>query len=394
MKIALLGSAPHSVNLAPFKDQSWNASRQGIPPSPFRLEPYVDDTWEIWGVSPGAFAHAQRASRWFEVHRWEPGQPWFGPEYVQFLRDFRGPVYTGGVIPEIRNHVVYPIERVEEEFSAYFLHSSLSLMAAMAILEIEDMRKLARPGDMVTLNSGGPTMRVECHAAEAELVECAWPDPATNGNTLLREAFHPQMLTVHHRAGNPTEPDVIGFWGVDMAANEEYGDQRSGCHFFILEALRRGIEVFVPPESCLLRPKPIYGLSEWSHDYIKMTAKQRDWNMRKQHYTAQLQEAQNHLQALQGASGELEYMVNTWTSPYGLPSGLRVKMTDGKLGGGITLPRPPGQFIANYDSAMEVPEMIRTDEPAATPLPAVEPAKAPVQAKKRARVVAKAKRRR
>lgn len=296
MKIALLGSAPHSVNLAPFKDQSWSASRQGMPNSPFRLEPYVDQTWEIWGVSPGAFAHVQRASRWFEVHRWEPGQPWFGPEYVQFLRDFRGPVYTGGPIPEIRNHVVYPIERVERVFSAYFLHSSLSLMAALAILEIEDARK----------ERGGP-------------------DP---------------------------DGEVIGFWGVDMAANEEYGDQRSGCHFFILEALRRGISVFVPPESCLLRPKPIYGLSEWSHDYIKMTAKQRDWNMRRQHYSAQLEDAKSNLQQLTGASAELDYMVNTWTSPYGLPAGLNIRMTDGDLGGGITLPRPVGEFIANYDEAV------------------------------------------
>lgn len=325
MKIALLGSAPHSVNLAPYKDQSWNASRQGIPPSPFRLEPYVDDSWEIWGVSPGAFVHATRASRWFEVHRWEPGQPWFGPEYVQFLRDFRGPVYTGGVVPEIRNHVVYPIERVEEAFSAYFLHSSLSLMAALAILEIEDRRKSTR--DLIALH------RKEGFGDVADKMEL-----------------------------NPEE-DVIGLWGVDMAANEEYGDQRSGCHFFILEALRRGIQVFVPPESCLLRPKPIYGLSEWHHDYIKLTAKQRDFNVRKNHYTAQLQDAQSNLQMLAGASSELEYYTNTWTNAYGLPSGLKIKANPGTgLGGGITAPRSPGEFIANYPQAMgQGPQFVEDD---------------------------------
>ena len=138
------------------------------------------------------------------------------------------------------------------------------------------------------------------------------------------------------------DDDTIGLWGVDMAATEEYGDQRSGCQFFILEALRRRIQVYVPPESCLLRPKPIYGLSEWGHAYIKCTQRMKELNQRRQDATARLQEAQSQVTFLNGAVDDMNYFINTWTSPYGLPPGVKLKHEHGTgLGGGITLPSAP-----------------------------------------------------
>jgi hypothetical protein len=264
MKIALIGSAPSSIKLGPYFDKSYAEFVQGRQPK-YPPSQHIEEVWEIWGCSPGAFGQVARATRWFEVHRWEPGQPWFSPEYCQFLRDFKGPVYTGGEIPEIQHHVVYPTARVEEEFSPYFLTSSLSLMMALAILEIEDYRK-------------------------------AHPD--------------------HDHA-----EDVIGMWGVDMAATEEYGYQRAGCQFFVIEALRRGIGVYVPPESDVLRPMPVYGICEWNHQYIKMTARAREFNQRKAHIEQVLSTEQAGLRFIQGAIDDLNYTVNTWTSPYGLPSG-------------------------------------------------------------------------
>lgn len=263
MKIALVGSAPSSIKLAPTHDKSWaefqEGKQQAYPPTP-----WADDRWEIWGCSPGAYGVLPRFTRFFEVHRWEPGQPWFSPEYCQFLREFKGPVYTGRPVPEIKNHVVYPIERVEDEFSSYFLTSSLSLMMALAILEIEDARK--QPGH------------------------------------------------------NPSD-DVIGMWGVDMAATEEYGYQRAGCQHFILEAINRGIGFYLPPESDLLRPMPVYGLCEWDHNYIKLTARARELNHRLSVANQQAAEVQATARFLMGGVDDLNYMVNTWTSPYGLPSG-------------------------------------------------------------------------
>lgn len=276
MRIALVGSASSSVSIAPYEDKSYAEFKEGLPAGfpggGIMPENFLDETWEIWGCSPGAAGMVRRATRWFEVHRWEPGKNWFQPAYCEFVRDFKGPVYVGGNIPEIKNQVLYPIDRVETTFSAYFLTSSLALMCALAILEILDARD---------------------------------KDPNHNHSD-----------------------DVIGFFGVDMSAGEEYGYQRAGCQFFILEALRRGIGVYVPPESCLLRPMPVYGLCEWGHTYIKLTQRARELNASKAQAAQQFEEARNRMTALAGSMEDLNYMVNTWTSPYGLPPGEVIRLTE------------------------------------------------------------------
>ena len=287
MRIALIGSAPASVHLAPYEDKSYYDFTQGKPIQTSLLPQFVNEEWEVWACSPGAAGCVRRCTRFFEVHRWEPGQSWFNANYREFLRLFRGPVYVGGPIPEtdIPAQVPYPIERIEETFSSYFLTSSIALMAALAILEIEDQR-------------------------------------ASDPN--------------HDR-----EDDVIGFWGIDMAAHEEYIEQRWGCQHFILEALRRGIGIYVPPESCLLRPRPIYGLSEWDHNYIKLTARAREINSNIQEASAEITKRTAQVQGLSGSLEDLNYMVNTWTSPYGLPVGQVVRMKqDDKL---------PSTYIINQD---------------------------------------------
>jgi len=241
--------------LGPYKDASYQQFAAGKV-SPYPPTPHIEEVWEIWGCSPGAYGIVERATRWFEVHRWEPGKPWFSPEYVQFLQQFKGPVYTGGVVPEISNGVVYPSQEVLAEFGPYFLTSSLSLMLAMAILEIEK-----------------------------------------SGET----------------------DNVIGLWGVDMAATEEYGYQRAGCQHFIDLAYERGIGIYVPPESDLLRPMPVYGICEWDHNYIKLTARSRELNDRLNQANQQIEAAKQQALFMQGAIDDLNYQVNTWSSPYGVP---------------------------------------------------------------------------
>ncbi len=113
MKIALLGSAPSSLGLAPFEDASWT----------------------IWGCSPGAFPIVRRADAWFELHRWEPHQPWFPAEYVDWLSKLPCPVWTNELVPEIPKSVVYPKEAMRAEFGRYWFTSSLSWMFALAIVQ-------------------------------------------------------------------------------------------------------------------------------------------------------------------------------------------------------------------------------------------------------------------
>jgi len=261
MKIALIGSAPSSIGLGPYKDVSYQKFAQGkvqaYPPVP-----HIQEEWEIWGCSPGAYGVVERVTRWFEVHRWEPGKPWFSPEYCQFLRNFNGPVYTGKPVEEIKNNIVYPLDDVLEAFGPYFLTSSLSLMIALAILEIEK-----------------------------------------SGET----------------------DNVIGLWGVDMAATEEYGYQRAGCQHFLEIAYDRGIGIYVPPESDLLRPMPVYGICEWDHNYIKSTSRMAELNNRINQAQQTAQAAEQQLMFLRGAVDDMNYQINTWSSPYGIEPGIVLK---------------------------------------------------------------------
>ncbi len=128
-RIALLGSAPSSVGLAPFKDISWT----------------------LWACSPGAYPTVgsqriyQEGDAFFELHRWEPPVvgdaarqvSWFSPEYVQWLKQFKGPVYTGEKVNDLPTSVRIPREQLIAKYGPYFFTSSLAWMFAMALEDPE-----------------------------------------------------------------------------------------------------------------------------------------------------------------------------------------------------------------------------------------------------------------
>lgn len=276
MKIGIIGSAPSSLELAPYLDAQGLAPTAGpmIHPPPV----FATEQWELWGCSPALFGQQRRINEWFELHRWEPGKQWFSPEYCAWLRAFKGKVWVGGEIPEIPNAVRYPIWAVEAEFSSYFLTSSVALMMALAILRIEEQ----------------------------------WAIGAL-----------------------PRDQGTIGLWGIDMAASEEWNEQRPGCQFFVLEALRRGIEVYLPPESDLLRPMPVYGLSEWDHQYIKGVARMRELQGKLKHHREAVAANMANQRYIEGAIDDLNWEIKTWCSPYGLPHGKFLKhQPNTGLGGG------------------------------------------------------------
>lgn len=237
-RICLLGSAPSSAGLAPFKDP----------------------TWALWACSPGAYALVgqnrafQPGDAYFELHRWEPpviGDPtqqvtWFSPEYVQYLSQFKGDVWMTELVPEIANAKRLPREHLITKYGAFFWTSSLAWMLAMAL-----------------------------------------EDP---------------------------EVEEIALFGVDMAAKEEYQFQKPGCLHFITKAMERGIRITVPPESDLLQPQPLYGVSEWSPMMIKLTARKKELQNRLSAANMALQQAQNQAVFLGGALDDVQYMIDTWVS--------------------------------------------------------------------------------
>lgn len=226
MKVALVGSAPASSRSAPYQDQEW----------------------KIWGCSPGLYGVAPRVDEWFELHLWEPGAPWFSPEYCQWLAALPGrgaTLWTGREVGALPGSKVFPWEEVIAEFdpNSWFCSSSLFWMMARAI-----------------------------------------------------------------KVGATT----IGLWGIDMAAGEEYEMQRAGIHFLTYIARARGIEVGVPAESDLFTPRFKYGVDEWTHVYRKHRARRQELEQRKAQADAQAAEFTRGSAFLAGALEDLNYNTQTW----------------------------------------------------------------------------------
>jgi hypothetical protein len=147
-------------------------------------------TWRIIGCSPGVYGVAQRVDEWYETHLWEPGQPWFSPEYVQWMTALpkRGvTLWVGGTVPW------HPRRQ-----------STRSTRCSPS-----------------TTRSAGSARRA------------VLDDGARHGRHQGRG----------RRAGPRDQSpalDKIAFYGVDMAADTEYEMQRAGIHFMTYKAPRAG----------------------------------------------------------------------------------------------------------------------------------------------------------
>lgn len=241
----------------------------GSAPSSMMKAPFGDTSWQIWGCSPGLYPHASRVDAWFEVHRWEPpviGRaeqqvPWFSPEYVMWLQMLKCPVWMLETQPMVPTSQPLPWQELSRKYGTYFFNSSLSWMAAMAIEAILLNRELKDASDARAIDG----------------------------------------------------PDAIGFWGVDMAADDEvYTQQKAGCQFFATLAASMGIQIHTPPESDLMVPRPMYGVWENSHRHIKLMSREKEFKARKAGYEAQLANAQANLHYINGAMDDLKYHLNTW----------------------------------------------------------------------------------
>ena len=110
------------------------------------------------------------------------------------------------------------------------------------------------------------------------------------------------------------KPKIIGLYGIDMAANSEYNQQRLACQYFIQKILDAGIQLIVPPESDLLEPAPLYGYCESSRHWRKLRA--RELELRNRIAECQSTAAQKEQEAkhLVGALDDLQYIQAHWTN--------------------------------------------------------------------------------
>lgn len=112
MKIAIVGGAPSSCNLAPIGDLSW----------------------EIWVCSPGNFG-LPRVDAWFELHsldrKWVSGNE----PYIEALTKHPR-VYIAKPDPRLPNGVIYPKDAILAKYNRFhhsFFSSSPAWMLAFAI---------------------------------------------------------------------------------------------------------------------------------------------------------------------------------------------------------------------------------------------------------------------
>lgn len=222
----------------------------GSAPASIRAAPYGDPSWQIWGCSPGTYGVMTRVNAFFELHLWEPGQTWFSPEYVQWM----GNLHSRGIKLWVGNKDV-PIETAE-------------------VLPYEEILAEFDPNRWFCTSS------------------LFW------------------MMATAIRAG----ATKIGFWGVDMAANEEYEMQRAGIHYLTMIARSRGIEVGAPLESDLFTPRFRYGIDEWTHSFRKIRARTAELTARRAQADAAAKEYAQQTMFLSGALDDLKYMGDTWVT--------------------------------------------------------------------------------
>lgn len=120
-KVAIVGAAPSSRNLAPFKDE----------------------TWEIWGCSPSARDPnvLPRITAWYELHdphflQQDRHKAWAGP-YLEWLAAAKHRVVMQAACDVVPNAEAYPWDAVKAlcPHGGLLLTSSIAEMIALCIVD-------------------------------------------------------------------------------------------------------------------------------------------------------------------------------------------------------------------------------------------------------------------
>jgi hypothetical protein len=113
--------------------------------------------------------------------------------------------------------------------------------------------------------------------------------------------------------------EEIAIYGVDMCASTEYEYERPGCQYFLAYARRRGIKIYVPPQSDLDVPVPLYGIGDANPMATRLKSHCHEMRARIAgvvHRLNELEAEKLHLlkekSHLEGAIEENVYVRRTW----------------------------------------------------------------------------------
>jgi len=111
------------------------------------LAPYGDTSWEIWGLN-NLWKYLPRYDRWFEIHDPKQLEGLYGAEYVEFLKNTTKPVYMQKHFDEYPSSVEIPKADLEKRVmnGRPFWPSSISFMLALAIDMLSDENGKALEG--------------------------------------------------------------------------------------------------------------------------------------------------------------------------------------------------------------------------------------------------------
>lgn len=239
--------------------------------------PFADPSWEIWGVND-LYAHVPRVDVTFEVHHLLGLGNRRNPQHEAFLRAGKHPVWMTAAHADFPSARAVPYDELIARFPRSYFTNSISIMLAMAILEI-------------------------------------------SGNA----SWQPMKYA----------RGEIALFGVDMAAQTEYGSQRPSCEYFIGIADGLGIPVHIPDNSDLCKTTALYGLSTTAPLRIKLQSRMDHLRKSKVGVMQQLaaiegqrQTLQSQLDGIRGQMAALEYIEGVWTMPTDIPTGAIVPAKD------------------------------------------------------------------
>lgn len=109
--------------------------------------------------------------------------------------------------------------------------------------------------------------------------------------------------------------EEIQMFGIDLAHDTEYGNQRPSCEFFLGVAIGRGITVTTHPTSDILKTAFLYAYEDQARNWLreKLTDKHKDLEQKRASHLAQVA---HHTQAAHELAGALElndHIAKVWT---------------------------------------------------------------------------------
>ncbi len=204
----------------------------GFSQSTFRLAPFENPDYEIWGMNQ-LYRHIPRADRWFDIHHNWNEFVVDGTDHLGWLHSAPIPIYMKEPVAEIPNSVGYPLTEI------CGLHPQAGKHVFHAPDEVQ-LGYVSEPnGVLAPVDKKGKGLQRKA--------QVAFPDYFTSSI-----AF---MLALAIYEGFTT----IDLYGIDLTVGEEYDYQKPCAEFWIGFAMGKGIEVGIPAACALLKTKWRYG---------------------------------------------------------------------------------------------------------------------------------------